>query len=245
MNKILLLAGVCCLMPLDLKAAEFTPYVSAKMAAIWNRNTVHMDDYLDPAIVPFAGNALETTKTKVNRWRFGTSMAIGLKTKLCNNDGLRAEVEYNYRKPSVRSTHLAETVNVGLFDVNSLEATKTKISSDSVMMNIYYDFNTGTRFIPYLGAGLGVTKLKATFKSFDTDDFSAEYNGSGLSRSKNNLSWNVSAGVGYMLTNNLTFDAGYRYVDNGSISMYYQDYSGKVSVDSKSHEFMLGLRYEF
>lgn len=67
------------------------------------------------------------------------------------------------------------------------------------------------------------------------------------------MAWQIGAGVSYAMTENLLFDAGYRYTDYGNIKD-----SGQFNVeplkkpfyvsskyDVTSHEFLLGLRYKF
>lgn len=234
MRKTWLLAGAACFVSFNAAAAEFTPYVSAKAATVWDRNTVNVTGF---------DGGYDREKLKANSWRFGFNLAVGAETKLCNNDGVRVELEYNYRKPTVKSmfTPYHDSGDSILY------ADKVKVSHDSMMVNAYYDFNTNTKFTPYVGGGIGVARLKANGKeaiaaNVGKTDF---YGVDGLSRSKNNFAWNVGAGVGYQVNENVTIDAGYRYVDNGSISVWSLDGANKLEAESKSHEFLLGVRYEF
>lgn len=233
MRKTWLLAGAACFVSFNAAAADFTPYVSAKAATVWDRNTVNYTEF---------DGGYDRLKRKVNSWRFGFNLAAGVQTKLCNNDGIRVELEYNYRKPTVRSqVHPYADGTVKGFD-----AEKIKVSHDSVMINAYYDFDTNTKFTPYVSGGIGVARLKANGKVANVEHgATTTYEIDGLSRSKNNLAWNLGAGVGYQVNENVVVDAGYRYVDNGSISVWSLDGASKMKTESKSHEFLLGVRYEF
>lgn len=234
MRKTWLLAGAACFVSFNVAAADFTPYVSAKAATVWDRNTVNYTDF---------DGGYDRLKRKANSWRFGFNVAAGVETRLCNNDGIRVELEYNYRKPTVRSqvTPYADAATRGF------DAEKIKVSHDSAMINAYYDFDTDSKFRPYVGGGIGVARLKANGKvaSVATTAGTTEYEVNGLSRSKNNVAWNLGAGVGYQLNENVVVDAGYRYVDNGSVSVWSLDGASKMKAESKSHEFLLGVRYEF
>ena len=65
------------------------------------------------------------------------------------------------------------------------------------MLNAYYDIDTGTKFTPYVGAGIGMARLKA--KIDDETDFS---------KSKTTFAWQVGAGISYAMTENVSLDAG-------------------------------------
>lgn len=43
------------------------------------------------------------------------------------------------------------------------------VRNQNVMLNAYYDFNTGTKFTPYVGGGIGLAHLKASSKFAGTD----------------------------------------------------------------------------
>jgi outer membrane autotransporter protein len=104
------------------------------------------------------------------------------------------------------------------------------------MFNAYYDIDTGTRFTPYVGAGLGYAHLKAKANG---DVYGSE--------SADNLAWQLGAGVSYAATDNISVDLGYRYTDYGSLTSKYSDEDGseKFKIDSDANEFYLGVRYAF
>ena len=80
--------------------------------------------------------------------------------------------------------------------------TKAKMENNSVMLNAYYDIDTGTKLTPYVGAGIGMARLKGSIKGDDAN----------ASKSKTTFAWQVGAGVSYAMTDNLALDAGYRYL---------------------------------
>lgn len=144
---------------------------------------------------------------------FGASVAIGSKVET-QNGAVRVELEYN-KNEDAEKTYPGGTL---------------KIDSQSLMVNAYYDINTGTKFTPYLGAGIGYAKVKGKA------NISALGSGS---IDDNNFAWQIGAGVGYAVNENVSIDAGYRYVDNGDFSEY------GINVDSTAHELYLGARYGF
>lgn len=114
-------------------------------------------------------------------------------------------------------------------------------NSSTLFANLYYDFRNDSAFVPYIGAGIGM--------SFNYLGFDLHRGGSAVSRdeSTTNFAWNVGAGVAYNVNDALYIDAAYRYVDLG-----YTEASGalkgdQIKVGSRpyNHEFMLGLRFAF
>jgi outer membrane protein OmpA-like peptidoglycan-associated protein len=110
------------------------------------------------------------------------------------------------------------------------------IESWSAMGNLYYDFATGTRFTPYVGAGVGgaivnAAKVKqAGATLFDDNDAVLAYQG--------------IVGASYLLNDNLSVKADYRYLaaeDPGYKS------PANVSLDSEYsvHAVMVGFTWRF
>lgn len=111
-------------------------------------------------------------------------MPAGTQTFL---DMMRFDLEYYYRKSDVDT--LAGGPNTG------------DISSNSLMLNAYYDFATGTGWVPYVGAGLGFSEVELETANGQIDD------------NDNVFAWNLMAGVGYAPTSmpNTVWSIGYRY----------------------------------
>ena len=208
MKKILLLTGVACLLGTQANAIDITPYVSAKLKY----------SMMEPEV--------DFTKTGGDKFDvddkvFGGAVAVGLSTKLPAG-AIRTELEYN-KSADAKKTHA-----VAVEGINGSGA--FKVETHSFMLNGYYDFDTNTQIKPYIGAGIGYTKLKS----------SAKYNGESLgSMDDNTFTWQIGAGIGYQLNDNVTAEVGYRYVDYGDFK------EDEVKLESKAHEIMLGLRYTF
>lgn len=142
---------------------------------------------------------------------FGGSMAAGTSIKMPYG-AVRTEIEYN-------QNDTAQKKLLGII--------KTKLESQSVMVNAYYDIDMGTKITPYIGGGLGYAKIKGKMPALN------------LSMDDNTFAWQLGAGASYVLTNNISLDAGYRYVDYGDFS----EYGSKI--DTTSNELYIGVRYTF
>lgn len=128
--------------------------------------------------------------------------------------------------------------------------TRSKFTSDrdesrmtalSLLANAYVDLGNFNGFTPYVGAGIGGTRVKWS-------DVVDTQNGGVLQGNADwRFTWALMAGASYDLTDSLKLDAGYRFrrVDGGKMF----DGAGQVGAgyDKKFdiHDVRVGLRYQF
>jgi opacity protein-like surface antigen len=125
----------------------------------------------------------------------------------------------------------------------------TSVSTTTLMFNGYYDLGRFDRFTPYVGAGVGVAYNKTDEVYFTGNPFlTNRIEGD----SRWSLAWALMAGVGMQLTDRITLDLGYRYLDMGKAqSGHYDDFTPpqwnpRVRIDDlAAHEFKIGLRFGF
>lgn len=211
MKKILLLAGVACLLSANADA-NVNQYVSGKLSYDFNRVKIKDHDYDDAMIY----------RMKANKELFGTHVAYGLRAGY-----VRGEVELNNSR-DIKRNWLEDVHTVGNETVSD-GFDHFRLYKHSFMANAYFDYLTCTPWTPYVGAGIGVSHLKADFGD--------------ASKSANNLAWQVMGGIAYDITSNWTLDAGYRYADLGRVRKNYGE--GVVKVVARDHEIMFGARYNF
>lgn len=244
MNKTLLLASVAtALFAANANAVELNPYVSAKAAFVKMKNDANVvSDYSASGVTHYQ-NSFANEKHKDDVW--GLRFAAGAATPVKYGQ-VRGEFELGWNDDAKDSNNFA-------FKIKDTYNHKfaTELSVYSAMLNVYYDIDTGTKFTPYVGAGIGYAHLKNKTKVTGSTPAGALNLGS--SESENNFAWNVGAGVSYALNDKVSLDAGYRYSDYGNIK---ESVSQKVSglkeplnvngkYDVTSHEFLLGARYSF
>lgn len=212
-------------------AQDFQQYVSGKgsVVRLENKLTGLVSDRVDS----LTAGTYEFGRKK-NDTVMGFRLAYGLVFPV-GDSAIRTEIEYGYNGKSKLNGIMNYTVD----SEDYRETYKNQIKSQFIMANVYYDFNTGTEWTPYVGGGLGWAKVKSTF-SIDMED-------STISQSKNNFAWNLTAGVAYNFNRNLALDASYRYSDYGKSEPSYRepDFSFSTKSKVKSNEFNLGLRYTF
>jgi opacity protein-like surface antigen len=86
-----------------------------------------------------------------------------------------------------------------------------KLSTVSGLANVYLDIPTGTSFTPYVGAGAGMTWV-------NNDE-----NDSGFA-------FDLTGGFAVGLTDNVTLDIGYRYVNTNAEGSNMQQHEGLAGV---------------
>lgn len=218
MKKCLL--TICCsvVFSFSAQAADISPYASIKGVYGWERAKLSSEAVFEKHF-----------KTP------GVNLAAGAKfQKEGSENAVRAELEYAYRAEGSEK----------YADLSDGDFGKQKFSVQTLMLNGYYDFSTGTVFKPYVGAGIGVAKTKFREQGVDVTD------GEHLdSVSKTGFAWNIGAGVGIEVSDNIVLDIGYHYVDRRASKKSFVDYAdGSVStlkLKSSANEFSVGLRFDF
>ena len=123
------------------------------------------------------------------------------------------------------------------------------IDTHSLMANVYYDWDIGRRFKPYVGAGIGLA-----YHDMSALDCAPAIPGvctpGNFQRGGENLSfaWSLMTGVGFEVSDRVTVDVGYRYIDLGEVESNSVDDVGFANPthtveDITSHEIKFGVRF--
>jgi outer membrane protein OmpA-like peptidoglycan-associated protein len=164
------------------------------------------------------------------RWKESQDLGYGVLGQLGYGFGpVRVEGELGWRSNDVDK--VKQPFN-GASGGGSLDAA-------SAMANVYYDIATGTRFTPFIGAGVGAVdvsadKIRANGVTFsDNDHIAPAYQG--------------IAGVSYALDDHLSLKADYHYLHTvfGSIKDAPSLGSAHAKGDYASHAILVGLTYKF
>jgi outer membrane autotransporter protein len=173
---------------------------------------------------------------------FGGGIAVGYDFHKRFNLPLRAELEYagfNDAKDKYK-----ESFTDGYATVSGTVA--VSVGAKTLFANAYYDFRNNSKFTPYVGLGLGGSFLDTKVKLTGTyeDPFVTVSTSETIKKSNNNFAWNVSGGVAYAFTSNISLDLAYRYANLGKIK-YSDEYEKVNSNDLGMHQVMVGLRVAF
>lgn len=209
-KTILSMVAVCCLLVLPMAAGAQTPqgfYAGLHGGLTFVNDTDVIDNFNDKAKV--------SGKTG---WGLGATVGYAFARDWTLSP--RVEMEITYMKNDL--------------DKLSMFGHKFKLDGDisrmAFMVNALFDFNTGTSFYPYFGAGIGAQHIDATIK----------VGGYSSSMKDTVFAWQAIAGVGYNLTDSLGLTLDYRFARVGSAK------EKGWEIDSHStHSIFLGLRYSF
>lgn len=245
-------------------------------------------DYNDAATVPTSHHV--DTDFRLRGANIEEAYSFGGGVGYYFNQHLRGDVTVDYREEADVSGVNTNSYNVGYdhtatvpghLTVPANSVTQFGFSSTAVLFNLYYDFlprggvaygsskdgpvyHPGSRFQPYVGAGIGFSVNETTdgITAFDCGSCSG-----GLrymthaGESETNFAAALMAGVAVELRHNFKLDIGYRFMylgsaQTGAINGLYEADGTEVTdnvthSDSKfkldditAHEIRVGLRYD-
>lgn len=163
---------------------------------------------------------------------FGLTGAVGY-----SSGNFRVEAEFSYRKNdldklTINSVAVAGVLFTGLgtFD---LDGDTTALG---FMANGWYDFYTGTRWVPFVGAGLGVARLNIDIESIA--GIPTIYD-----ESDTVLAYQAGVGLGYKVTPKTIVSLSYRFF--GTADPEFDDGFDKVDSEYSNHSLLIGVLARF
>ena len=163
-----------------------------------------------------------------------------------------------------------DSLKTDLGSISGTSASNGQLKTETAMVNALYDFDGFGKFEPYVGAGLGLVRGKGEFSAadiFDADggvvnnDVCVGPRGSAgqisscdISSSDEGLGWQLLAGLGYKVTDNLTWDTHYTFLNSPDLDLaghIANQFTGDfTNFDSElsgvgAHTLLTGLRYTF
>ena len=153
---------------------------------------------------------------------FDTGLAMGAALGY-DFSKFRVEGEISYQKNDV-----SQIGSQGVLLNNTGE-----VAAFSFLINGYYDFINSSAFTPYISAGLGFAQVE-----FNDLDIS----GLGFSGSNDDdtvFAYQVGIGIGYAVTEKVTIDVKYRYLDTDD-----SEYD-TTKAEFTGNNFLFGIRFNF
>lgn len=185
----------------------------AGLAAIESAQAVDLRQYVSLKISDVLSGTFDTEYNNGIQWVhedfktkefWGGSLAYGV--KLAN---FRVELEANaYSNAKLKHTSGVNVQNKSLF------------------VNGYYDIQTNSLFVPYIGMGFGYNRISVNEPGWPDEDSAT-------------LAIKAAFGVAWQINDIFALDMGYRYNYFGNISE--NDYD----TDLSGHELTLGARFSF
>jgi opacity protein-like surface antigen len=205
-----------------------------------------------------ASKTFNTGTTNFNIWNgspffpqnedLGTGSALGFSAGKYLTDNFRLELE------AIKRTGYEFDARLFTFPTFTYKA---KIETHALFINGFYDFQpfsiSNTPITPYLGGGVGFSRNKMGTNLDHTDGL---YDGTTTDSNTNNqFAYKLSAGTLFSLTEQLSLDVNYQYVNLGAFESGTDKYEFGVYSNSllrplnggdiKTQELMVGLQYKF
>ena len=130
----------------------------------------------------------------------------------------------------------------------------------------WYDFETGTDWVPYFGAGIGFIRVDQSDLEYDDnrlartiaaaalpdttpgkDQIIAGINVPEISTKDTTFAYHVGVGIGYRISEKTTLQFGYRLQNGSGLEFTGRNMTGTVEVDTdlRAHLFEIGFRTRF
>jgi opacity protein-like surface antigen len=194
----------------------------------------------------FTNDIIESANFQVLDHGFDSSPLVGIGLGYQFDRHIRFDVTGEYRGDS-NFRGLDYAVDFGYNNEH------TGIKSEWLALaNVYWDIATFRGITPFVGAGVGTAAV--SLKNF----YDVNQNNNALFFAEDNTEWNFAwalhAGLAYEVTDSLTVDVAYRYVNMGDgVTDQYQAYNnpgfaalGPTTIeDIESHDVMVGLRWKW
>ena len=180
----------------------------------------------------------------------GTGSAFGFSVGKYLTDSFRLELEAIKRTGyefDARDTSLPRFTD------------EAKIQTEALFINGFYDFQpffmSNTAITPYLGGGVGISRNKMGIDAIHENGLAVDQTIDG--NTINQFAYKLSAGTLFSLTEQLSLDVNYQYVNlgafkggtevitNGERTPDIDFQRGTNGGDIKTQELMVGLQYTF
>ena len=156
----------------------------------------------------------------------------------------RVELEGGRSKFNVES-NIAKRLSAGTFLTITLPNVKISYNDSDIELisghaNLWFDFDTGTKWRPFLGGGIGITRADLTVGASDNG-------GTKLEADDTSVSFQFGAGVSYALTDTTFIDFSYRYSKAPNLRFEYTNAGIPTRYDTEAvrHSALFGLRLLF
>ncbi|MBC6365230.1 outer membrane protein [Algoriphagus sp. AK58] len=188
------------------QALNFKPikgfYLTASVGDSWESPITNnrKDETVSPTLGPI-------TYERVSEKRVSGAGSIEAGLGYNFEKNLRVELTYLYKAKSANSEISSGTVfySGGEITFNGTTEITGKLNKHSVLANLYYDIPTKSRWVPFIGAGLGLARINSTDMLYDYDIVYSNGNRVVGSRTEpggigNALAYQTKLGINYMIS---------------------------------------------
>lgn len=149
---------------------------------------------------------------------------------------IRTEIEYHYRARFDFDKRVTESGPFGY---------ENQLSTHSVLVNAYGDYQLNDRWAVFAGGGLGWAQNVSDVARVPIELPSSTSKTERVDR-KNNFAWNTALGVIWSFAQNWDTEFRYRYIDLGEVESGPHSDGTIIKAQSyTSHDLIIGITYRF
>ena len=185
-------------------------------AGAYFAGNVGMVSVSDAAVTDSEATALGLSNVEIS---FDNGVGLSLAAGSSVSDVVRLEGEFSYRKNDM------DTISASMGGASATLPINGEIESMALMGNIFADINTSSAITPFLGLGIGFSKLDAEIEGDSEDDTVFAYQ--------------FILGAGFKVNDSTAIDLSYRYFATAD-----PDFNG-TEIEYATHNFMAGVRVNF
>ena len=176
-------------------------------------------------------------KSGEKKFKKGFAYSFGVGYKF--NENFRTELAYN----GVSNLKYSTTKDDSKY--------KQKLKLHALMANLNYDLPSKYNFRPYIGVGLGYSKINPGIASYYKNNLTLNKK----AKNSNNFTYALMTDIAYNVNEKVALDVGYRFQDFGKAKnlssgqlpgmQYVVLKEVKSRFKIKTHSIMAGVRYSF
>lgn len=149
--------------------------------------------------------------------------------------GLSVEMEVSYRRNDLGgSFDEAYWGDVGYLDGN--------LSTFSIMSNVWYEFDIGSKVRPYVGGGVGWARFRGDAVAVETDDGSYDGTDFTTTSEESGFAWQLGIGGRYEVSNGVDVGIGYRYFRGPDFHDFWEGNYG--TLENENHAVQVELKID-
>ena len=213
-----------------------------------------MPAWADKVEGPYVGAGFTYTKIDDVTYDLVGAPVIAHPASFDGNSGLGLKVGWGFGGPRLEIEWANLGVDAKTFGrLGEIDPAVGKLNVDTWMANLLYDFDLDSKFVPYLGIGIGRADVKAKgiSKNASLPDRTGFVDGG-----DNVFAWQAILGVAYQWNKHLGATLDYRYLRTGDIDHNYGVgcvpgsltgciFNGQLQMDYHAQTLALGLRWVF
>ena len=242
-------------------AADGTPYVGLNVPVMFIDDT---ESTTGGTMMTPAGAVPYTARAETGH---ETGFKVGGVVGYEFGNGLRVEGELFFARAGVdKLTYSGPTAGGAAIPIGAIDVPVSGTAGQlGVLANLWYDVDTGSPWVPFVGGGVGFMQVDQGDVRYDSNalaqrisDVQALAAGQPsrplppgfvpeLSATDTVFAWHLGVGVGYRLDEKVTLQAGYRMQGGGATELSGRNDFGTVrsETDMRVHFIEIGLRYRF